>query len=323
MPKSPFEKLLKRVSGHYESDLILYMGPLDRPYDDKFIERVKGFKQLNNVLLILTTNGGDPHAAYRIGRCLQEKYETVSENVGPNQSTTKGKFRLFVDTRCKSAGTILAAGANILLFSDYGELGPIDVQIRKSEEVGERDSVLTPRHALESLQAQALHHFASAFTELRFSNELAFTTKLAADVARDMSVGLLNPIYAQIDPMRLGEYDRAMRIASEYARRLGVTNLKEGALERLVQGYPAHGFVIDKKEANELFKNVEEPTSDLLALGEITRGWAALNPSPNEPILYYLTTAAVLSDDEEEGENAASSNEGTPDAAKNETEATA
>ena len=49
--------------------------------------------------------------------------------------------------------------------------------------------------------------------------------------------------------MRVGEYDRAMRIASEYATRLGKANLKDGALRRLVEGYPAHGFVIDKKEA--------------------------------------------------------------------------
>src|ERR1700693_45239 len=145
MPKDPFEKLVKRVSDHYESDIILYIGPIERPYDDFFIKRVSDFREkqetkLSNVILILTTLGGDPHAAYRMARCLQEQYETVAtEGLGPpSQTKAKGKFRLFVDSRCKSAGTILAAGANILVMSEYGELGPIDVQVRKGGEIGER-----------------------------------------------------------------------------------------------------------------------------------------------------------------------------------------
>src|SRR5258708_16374883 len=133
MPKDPFNKLVKRVSDHYKSDIALYIGPIERPHDDRFIRRVKDFKQLDNVLLILTTFGGDPHAAYRMARCLQEQYKTVvTEGIGPpSQDKAEGNFRLFVDTRCKSAGTILAAGANILSLSDYAELGPIDVQLRK------------------------------------------------------------------------------------------------------------------------------------------------------------------------------------------------
>jgi len=194
--KNFFEQLIKRVSDHYDSDIVLYIGPIERPFDDRFIQRVKERKQRNNVLLILTTNGGDPHAAYRMARCLQHHYETVlSDGIGvPSQQAAKGKFRLFVDTRCKSAGTILAAGAAALLFSDFGELGPIDVQIRKSDEVGERSSVLTPRHAMESLQTLALNHFEYAFKDLRFSEELSFTTKLAAEVARGMAVGLFESI---------------------------------------------------------------------------------------------------------------------------------
>lgn len=303
MPKDAFEKLIRRVSDHYKSDIVLYIGPIERPYDDLFITKVKSWKKLDNVILILTTYGGDPHAAYRMARCLQEQYATlVPDGIGiPSQENAKGKFRLFVDTRCKSAGTILAVGASCLMFSDYGEIGPIDVQVRKGEEVGERSSVLTPRHAMESLQTLALHHFEYVFKELRFSEDLAFSTKLAADIAKAMSVGLFDPIYAQIDPMRVGEYDRAMRIASEYATRLGKGNLKDGALDKLVTGYPAHGFVIDRKEAKDLFKEVEKPSDDLLTIGEIARQW--WNDeflTAERPLLLYLTTPAVLADEEED-----------------------
>jgi len=164
---------------------------------------------------------------------------------------------------------------------------------------------------MESLQTLALHHFEYAFKELRFSEELAFTTKLAAEVARGMAVGLFEPIYAQIDPMRVGEYDRAKRIASEYATRLGKGNLKEGALHTLVEGYPAHGFVIDKKEARDIFNEVEEPHGDLIELGEVTRRWWNSDYlSADSPLILYLTTPDVLVEDEEEQTDAATPNEG-------------
>jgi hypothetical protein len=308
MPKDLFDQIIKKVSDKYEADVILYIGPIDRPYDDQFIARIKSFrsaqkKRLKNVILMLTTLGGDPHAAYRMARFLQSEYETVMpEGIGlPSQEKAKGSFRLFVDTRCKSAGTILAAGANILMFSDYGELGPIDVQVRKGDEIGERSSVLTHKHAIEALGELALQHFAYMFRGLRFADEveLSFPTKLAAEVAKGLSVGLFEPIFAQIDPMRVGEYDRAMRIALEYGNRLGKANMKEKALERLVNKYPAHGFVIDQKEAEELFKKVEKPNEDLLRLGEITRRWwADEHLTAESPFILFLTTQETIEEEE-------------------------
>lgn len=250
-----------------------------------------------------------------MARFLQKEYETVAdEGIGiPSQSQAKGKFRLFVDTRCKSAGTILAVGANILIFSDYGELGPIDVQVRKGDEIGERSSVLTPKHAVEALQELALHHFAYLFKGLRFAEEaeISFPTKLAAEVAKGMSVGLFEPVFAQIDPMRVGEYDRAMRIASEYGKRLGTSNFKEGALQKLVSGYPAHGFVIDKKEADELFQVVEEPTADLVTLGEtMRRWWVSDNLSAETPFVLFLTTPDIFEEEAQNNAPAPSSSDG-------------
>lgn len=307
MPKNAFQKLVKKVSDHYDSDIIVFVGPIDRPYDDNFIRRVQNYKRRTNVLMVLTTLGGDPNAAYRMARCLQEQYKTVGG--GPlgqvNTNDVTGKFRLFVDMRCKSAGTILATGANSIMFSDFGELGPIDVQLRKSDEVGERSSGLTPMHSLVSLQALAIKQFAESFRELRFNEQLAFSTKIASEIAVEMTVGMYSPIYGQIDPLRVGEFDRAMRIASEYGGRLSKGNLKEGALKKLLEGYPSHGFVIDRKEAAELFNEVETPTDDLLALGEVCRGWWYDDHLTAEtPMFLYLTTDEVLAADEEEQPNA-------------------
>ncbi len=37
-------------------------------------------------------------------------------------------------------------------------------------------------------------------------------------------------------------------------------------MRRLVEGYPEHGFIIDKAEASELFKRVSEPLTALIKL---------------------------------------------------------
>ncbi len=73
MPKNFFEKLIKTASDSYEADIVLYIGPIDRPHDDDFITRVKNWKRRKNVILILTTLGGDPHAAYRMARSSPEQ----------------------------------------------------------------------------------------------------------------------------------------------------------------------------------------------------------------------------------------------------------
>ena len=104
-----------------------------------------------NVLLILATFGGDAHAAYRIARSFQKFHKTIQ---GPNNQPTGNRFTVFLSSVCKSAGTILTLGADAVILSDMAEMGPIDVQLRKPDEVGERTSGLTPIQALESLEHQ-------------------------------------------------------------------------------------------------------------------------------------------------------------------------
>lgn len=52
----------------------------------------------------------------------------------------------------------------------------------------------------------------------------------------------------QIDPLRLGHEQRALKIAGRYAQLLGVPPI---VVARLTTGYPSHGFVIDLEEARD------------------------------------------------------------------------
>ncbi len=86
-------------------------------------------------------------------------------------------------------------------------------------------------------------------------------TKMSAELAAQLTEKCIGPIASKIDPLTLGEHQRAMQIALEYGQRLGKMsgNLDEEALERLIASYPCHGFVIDRKEAKDLFKKVNRP----------------------------------------------------------------
>lgn len=307
---SLFATTIKRISDHYDAEICAYVGPIDRPYDDQFISRCEGFKaeenrpRRRNFLLILTTFGGDTHAAYRMARYIQESFNTIAveDETTPNaQEAEQGKFFVYIDTFCKSAGTIVALGADTLIMSDYGELGPIDAQIRKTDEVGERSSGLTPMDALHALDELATEYFFDLVKDLRGRRErdMVFSTKMASEIASKITVGLFGNIYSQIDPMRLGEFDRATRIALEYGNRLAHDNLHPNKLRHLLSEYPAHGFVIDRKETREIFKSVERPCPELAEFGERTRRlWNNRYLFSDEPLLLYLTTEDFLRDAE-------------------------
>jgi len=200
-------------------------------------------------------------------RGLQSAYRTVAGRSLGGQAITGeekvGDLTIFIDGTCKSAGTLMCTAADKLLMSANAELGPIDAQVRKQDEVGERTSGLTPLQAIQFLETQSVQLFKRHFLSLRNPEDLGFSTKMAAEVATDLTTGLLTPIYQQLDPIRLAEMDRSLRIAKEYGERLKTDNVYDGAIDQLLVKYPSHGFVIDRKEARNLFKNVSEPKDDL------------------------------------------------------------
>lgn len=227
-------------------DTIIYAGEISR-YGYEELTKVceNAGNKCKKVNLILYTYGGDPHAAFRIARALQHHYVDG--------------ITLFIPHFCKSAGTLIAIGASELVISDKGELGPLDVQLIKPNEMFERSSGMDLSQGIEALRAQAIETFKNFVYEMRVGNKLS--TKIATKVATEMTTGLFSPIFAQIDPSRIGEIQRATYIAHHYGNMLAIksNNIKEDGVSRLVLGYPSHSFVIDRKEARDIFKKVRYP----------------------------------------------------------------
>lgn len=260
-----FNETLDAVSESLGADIFFLNGTIEWDWTPGtcITDICQSSKCRENLLMVLVTNGGDPDAAYRIARTFQREYK---------------KFFVYIPGYCKSAGTLVAIGAHEIIIADHGELGPLDVQIRKRDELREYESGLAVTEALRSLSNETFTNFEKIFLELINRSGGQITLKTATQIATDMTIGLFRPIYAQIDPLKIGEIRRAMSIAEYYGRDLNnySLNLKETALQKLIAYYPSHGYVIDREEARSLFINVREPSEHEKKLADLISNYTRI-----------------------------------------------
>jgi hypothetical protein len=245
----PLVEAMRGVIEALDADMFVYSGNIDFKGSDRFVDTLESTKRRKNAVLILATPGGIADAAYIIARHLKRTYE---------------RFILFICGYCKSAGTLIAIGADEIVMFVRGELGPLDVQLLKSDEIGMRTSGLSASQALDFISDQAFNIFEQSFLAIKQRSAGAITTKTAGDIAAQLALGLLAPITSQIDPLRLGEIQRSIDIAFQYGQRL---NPNHNIAARLIGEYPSHSFIIDYEEAKEIFGNsVRKPTNQEVVL---------------------------------------------------------
>ncbi|MEW8285181.1 MAG: hypothetical protein AB2697_04300 [Candidatus Thiodiazotropha endolucinida] len=257
-------------------DYILYFGEINLISYSKLsdvLEKKKQESKNTRGYFIPVTVGGYPDAAYRMARALGHHY--------PDD------LRVLVPDICKSAGTLIAIGAKELIISDRGELGPLDVQFQKKEELFEMSSGLDIIQSIIALQEQVKDAFRDYLMDIKLGSGLG--TKIASKLASEMASSLVAPISSQIDPMRIGEHQRALRVATAYGTRLNgkFKNTNEVNISNLIVGYPSHGFVIDRKEASELFERVRAPNEKEIAIEQWLRQQTAnfRNLSSGDPLV--------------------------------------
>ena len=262
------------------SDLLLLNSPIYPTINYYVGGMCKNRNRRPNLLLILVTNGGDADAAYRLAVLLQNQYDNV---------------RCFVTGICKSAGTLVAIGAHELVVSDQGELGPLDVQLYKEDEIGETRSGLTVLSALDTLHQQASKAFEYFMLSIKFRRGGYITTRTAMQLAATLTGKLMEPIYGHIDAMHVGEAGRYLSIAKKYGKLLNRKsgNLQEGTLNKLTNEYPVHSFVIDRQQAKDLFKNVRPPSEEEKTLSEKLGSLAIFPKSQSSKLIAFLNSEFV------------------------------
>jgi hypothetical protein len=245
-------EMLIKVSDKHDADIFLFSAGVDYLTADRFILKLRQIpERRTNCILVLTTYGGDPDAGYRIVRAIKRYYE---------------KFILFSFGSCKSTGTLMALGADYIVMSDFGEFGPLDIQLAKDDELTNM-SGLNYIQSLISINENTFRFFEQNFLDLKQASAGTISTRTAAEIATKLAIGITSPISGQIDPIKLGEVQRAMNIAVAYGERLAITRMD--LCMKLITGYPSHGFVIDIEEAMELFKNIEEAENEELMLEQL------------------------------------------------------
>lgn len=167
----------------------------------------------NPALLVLHSPGGYAGPAYLIGKMLHEYFSSVD---------------IAIPRKAKSAATLLSCAANRIHMGSLSELGPIDPQTDDGPALG-------LKAAIEQLARLYIAH----------------------PGAKELFVEYMR---RRIKPVSIGHYERIVDSAVQYAVRLlrysRVDGDEKGNLEiakRLAFDYKDHGFVIDKKESQEIF----------------------------------------------------------------------
>lgn len=251
--------LCKSISEKEDADIYLWNGPIN---EDGFGALVgsAGSVARPNAILFLTTYGGSANSAYRIARYFQSVYT---------------RFTVVVPGYCKSAGTLVTLGAHRLIMTEFAELGPLDVQLAKRDELGERRSGLLLRSALTHLNEHTTKLFGEMMMSIKMSSGGLIRFKLASELAAKVTKGLMSQVYCQITAETLGQDHQDLMVAMEYGKRLAEVGglIGEDQIYDLVHNYPSHDFVIDVREARKLFINIDAATQEmyemLAALGPL------------------------------------------------------
>lgn len=202
----------------------------------------RAHRDTNIIDVWLETSGGDADAAYKVVSLLRSYAATI---------------RLIIPDRAKSAGTLIALGADEIYMAPAAELGPLDVQVFH-EPLGMRVSALDISNALSNLATEALALIGTggqqmlAVTGLSRDKTLASLTAFAAE--------FIKPVVSQLDPTLLHRARSQLRVAEDYGvRLLDMRGAGDPQLSRhLVHAYPSHSFHISAGEA----ANLGLPVSD-------------------------------------------------------------
>ncbi|HEY5378269.1 MAG TPA: hypothetical protein VIJ78_01880 [Pseudolabrys sp.] len=169
--------LISYVAGrhtHINRDDVVFFADL--------LERLPGRSQID---LLLHTPGGDMDTAEKMVSMVRAKSGDAT-------------FRVIVPDFAKSAGTLIAIGADIALMSDTSELGPIDPQITVVDKDGHRRS-----HAVQAL-LDAYESYSKALKEN------------PADVAAQVMLNKLDPGTLKLCEAAMG---RARQLAEKHLNR--------------------------------------------------------------------------------------------------------
>lgn len=226
-PRYHRQSLIKQIEKETNRTLICYVSgkaaTIDRDHIAGFMEILHNIPVEENIDLLLHTRGGDIDAAEKLMALVQS-------TVGG------GEFRVIIPDFAKSAGTLIALGANKLIMSDSSELGTIDPQIWSADGRGNEicHSVLT------YLDAFKIHS-----TALKNDPE---------DPVAKLMLSKLDPTtHRYFETIR----DRARNFAEDQLKRKGKNFSYIASALMDTKRWPSHGQMIKWQDVKDIGLDVE------------------------------------------------------------------
>jgi hypothetical protein len=168
-------------------------------------------------------------------------------------------FRVYVPGRAKSASTLLALGADELYLSVFGELGPLDTQLRDPRNPARHVSALDCYQSVDYVRAFGIRTMTEALETLIEETGGQVPVSDLLERASVFALGAIAPMLRSVGALDFGGWGRSLRIGERYTRKLLAAksedvdeDLIRDIARRLVFSYTHHLFPIDYHEARRL-----------------------------------------------------------------------
>jgi Serine dehydrogenase proteinase len=203
--------------------------------------------------VILDSTGGPLDSAFRTVLYLSRYAETLN---------------VYVPRKAKSASTLIAVGANQLFMSPFGELGPLDTQIRDPRNPTDYISALDCYQSVDYVREFGFSTLSQALKQLAAVTQGKLLLTDSLDAAAQFAIGSITPMLSQTRSLDFGAWGRSLKMGEKYAqilicRAAQIDQLKaEKIASRLVYGYTHHLFPIDITEARDMGLKPEEMSEE-------------------------------------------------------------
>lgn len=203
--------------------------------------------------VILDSTGGPLDSAFRTVLFLSRYAETLN---------------IYVPRKAKSASTLIAVGANALFMSPFGELGPLDTQIRDPRNPTDYISALDCYQSVDYVREFGFSTLSQALKQLAAVTQGKLLLTDSLDAAAQFAIGSITPMLSQTRSLDFGAWGRSLKMGEKYAqiligRAAQIDQLKaEKIASRLVYGYTHHLFPIDIIEAKDMGLNPREMSEE-------------------------------------------------------------
>src|SRR5580692_13157451 len=151
--------------------------------------RYPGDSPQGTIDLILDTYGGSLDSAFKTVLFVSRFAE---------------RLRVFVPRRAKSAGTLIAIGANELYMSPFAELGPLDTQIRDPRNPTDYISALDCYQSVDYVREFGFSTLSQALKQLAAVTQGKLLLTDSLNAAAQFAIGSITPMLSQTRSLDFG-----------------------------------------------------------------------------------------------------------------------